>query len=248
MATRPNASSPPAPGRLARASGQRIVNPHVLAGEAALNTNRMSLAADESTLRQLGRDASFQVGNLPAVGAATLGLLGRRNANAGPRILLLLAVEPLFWHVVEVGVQLIEVALREGVVLVVVALGAGQRHAQPHRGGGRRRDRRILGRYSSGSAPPSKLTITLRLNPVAIFCVERGVGQQVAGDLLDGESIEGHIAVEGVDDPIAIAPHVAMVVDVVAVGVGVAGQVEPVRAPCARRSGAKPAADRRAVS
>jgi len=59
------------------------------------------------------------------------------------------------------------------------------------------------------------------------FLLECRAGQQIAGQLFDGELIERHVAIEGVDDPVAIQPDVAMVVDVVAVGVGVAGQVEP---------------------
>ena len=38
----------------------------------------------------------------------------------------------------------------------------------------------------------------------------------------------GRLRVEGVDDPVAPAGHVAAAVDVVAVGVGEAGGVEPV--------------------
>ena len=60
--------------------------------------------------------------------------------------------------------------------------------------------------------------------------VERGVGQQVAGELLDGELVERHVPVEGLDDPVAIGPHLAVVVEVDAVRVGVAGGVEPVAA------------------
>ena len=56
-------------------------------------------------------------------------------------------------------------------------------------------------------------------------------GQHVAGELLDRELIERHVGVEGVDDPIAIRPDRARPVLLVAVGVGVAGQVEPAPRP-----------------
>ena len=62
------------------------------------------------------------------------------------------------------------------------------------------------------------------------FLFERGAGQQIAGELLDRELVEGHVLVEGFDDPIAIGPDFAEVVEVDAVGVGVAGDVEPVAA------------------
>ena len=56
-------------------------------------------------------------------------------------------------------------------------------------------------RNCSGSMPPSWLICVLRLKPVAIFCVDRGVRQQVAGELLDGELIERHVAVQRGDRP-----------------------------------------------
>ena len=58
--------------------------------------------------------------------------------------------------------------------------------------------------------------------------VERAVRQQVAGELLDGELVERQIAVERVDHPIAIGPHLAVVVEVDAVRVAVARGVQPV--------------------
>jgi len=53
-------------------------------------------------------------------------------------------------------------------------------------------------------------------------------GQQVPGDLLHREAVEGQVPVEGPDDPVAVGPHLAVIVEVQAVGVGVAGRVEPV--------------------
>ena len=51
--------------------------------------------------------------------------------------------------------------------------------------------------------------------------------QQIAGQLLGRESVEGKVAVECVDHVIAVHPDVAVVVHRVAVGVGVADKVEP---------------------
>ena len=79
-------------------------------------------------------------------------------------------------------------------------------------------------------APPSLVVMLQRLKPVAIVLVERRFGQQVAGQLLDRELVERQVAVERVDDPVAVGPHLAVVVEVDAVRVGVAGRVEPVAA------------------
>ncbi len=60
----------------------------------------------------------------------------------------------------------------------------------------------------------------------------RGIRQQVARDLLDGELIEGHVAIHGVDDPIAIAPGVrTQAVAEETVAVGIACHVQPVPSP-----------------
>ena len=62
----------------------------------------------------------------------------------------------------------------------------------------------------------------------------RGVGpvvaDQVPRQLQDRELIERHVAVESVDHPLPVGPHFAVVVEVDAVRVGVAGVVEPVAA------------------
>ena len=58
--------------------------------------------------------------------------------------------------------------------------------------------------------------------------IARGARQQIAGELPGQELIVGKVAVEGADHPVAIRRHVAIDVRLVAVGIGVARQVEPV--------------------
>ena len=58
--------------------------------------------------------------------------------------------------------------------------------------------------------------------------VERGVWQQITGELFDREAIERHVGVERLHDPVAVGPHLPLVVEVETVGVGIAGDVEPV--------------------
>ena len=56
----------------------------------------------------------------------------------------------------------------------------------------------------------------------------RGVRQQVARELLGRETVEGFVAVERPDHPVAPGPHRAWAIHLVAVRVGVAREIEPV--------------------
>ena len=55
------------------------------------------------------------------------------------------------------------------------------------------------------------------------------IRQQVAGHLLGDKPVERHVVVERLDDPVAPNPHVAQAVVLVAVGVGVAGGLQPAK-------------------
>src|SRR5690606_20343802 len=58
-----------------------------------------------------------------------------------------------------------------------------------------------------------------------------GLGEQIAGELLNGELVVGHIPIKRVDDPIAVAPHGAAPIRFVAFRIGIAGEVEPLAGP-----------------
>ena len=74
--------------------------------------------------------------------------------------------------------------------------------------------------------------------------LERGIGQQIAGQLLDRELIERQVAVVGLDHPIAPPPHVAVAVDPGSRWCRHSGPRRASAPPSARRSAAKPAGDR----
>ena len=73
---------------------------------------------------------------------------------------------------------------------------------------------------------------------------QRAVRQQIAGELLDGELVELLILVERLDDPIAIGPHFAVVVEVHAMRIGISGRIEPIARRDVRHIAAKRAAYR----
>ena len=68
----------------------------------------------------------------------------------------------------------------------------------------------------------------LRLKPVAIFWSRVASGSRSPAICSIDELVERQVAVEGGDHPVAPGPHGAGEVVLVAVGVGVAGAVEPV--------------------
>src|SRR4029453_10164426 len=61
--------------------------------------------------------------------------------------------------------------------------------------------------------------------------LERRKRQQITRQLLDGELVEGHIPVEGVDDPVAIRPDRTRQILFKTVGVGITRRVEPPPSP-----------------
>ena len=73
-------------------------------------------------------------------------------------------------------------------------------------------------------------------------------GSRSPAELLDRESVEWHVVVEGLDHPIAPAPHIARTVVLVAVSVRVAGGFQPAeRHPLAEARRGQQALDRRSV-
>jgi hypothetical protein len=110
---------------------------------------------------------------------------------------------------------------------VVVAAAAAHRQAQERRG------RRLDAVDDAFDAPLLVDDAALGVHPVVAVEPRRDllrlrrVGQQIAGDLFDGELIERHVLVVGVDDPVAPVRHEALGVGLIPMRVGVARRVEP---------------------
>ena len=139
-------------------------------------------------------------------------------------------VDVSFLNVVEKGEQLVEIPLGDGVVFVVVALRATDGQTQPDRSQRARAVNRFLEQVLRGVDAAFAVLERVAVEAGRHALLDGGVRQQVAGDLLGREAVEGHIAVEGVDDPAPVAPGVrAEVVFRIAVRVRVARLVEPVQ-------------------
>ena len=150
----------------------------------------------------------------------------RRRRDEGGRVPVL-ERSSLLRDVVEVGEHLVELALGEGVVLVIVTAGAAHGQAQPDRGGGLDPIHHVFHPVFLGNDPAFPVSAVVAIEGAGDPLIQRGVRQHVACDLLDGEVVEGEVPVEGVDHPVAPAPHAALGVGLVAVGVGIAGGVQP---------------------
>ena len=128
----------------------------------------------------------------------------------------------------EERVELIEFLLRNRIKLVVVADGTLRGETEPgvDRGGGAvdgvaedvfGLDRAAFGRRDVAA-----------VEAAGDHLLARGIGEEIAGELFDGELIEGQVAIVSVDDPVSVGPHRALIVQVQAVSVAVARLVEPV--------------------
>ena len=133
----------------------------------------------------------------------------------------------LLRDVVEEGEERIEIALRERVVFVIMAARAAHREAHPDCAGGVHAIDHILDRELLGH--------DAALGIATVIAIERGgdllrksrTWQKITADLLDGELIKRHVRVEGVDHPVAPAPHPSLTVALVAARVRVTRGIQP---------------------
>ena len=81
--------------------------------------------------------------------------------------------------------------------------------------------------YSCGNGAAFEIDHVVAVEAGGDLVIHGRVGQQIACKLLDRELVVRHVLVVGLDHPVAPRPHRPQAVDVVAVGVGVAGKIEP---------------------
>ena len=113
--------------------------------------------------------------------------------------------------------------------IVFVRVAPRTTHRQTHEGGGCGFDAvdDILDLILVGNRPAFEIDHVVAVEAGGHLLLARGIRQQVAGQLLDGELIEWQVAVERVDDPVSPWPHPAQAVDVVAVCIRVACGIQP---------------------
>ncbi len=67
----------------------------------------------------------------------------------------------------------------------------------------------------------------ITVKPCRNFLRQGWIGQQVAGQLLDGKLVVGLIIVVGIDHPVAPRPHISGAISMHDRGVAIAGCIEP---------------------
>ena len=137
-------------------------------------------------------------------------------------------VEARLVDVVEEREQRVVIALRDRIEPVVVAAGALDREPEHRRAECVHPIDDVLGAELLFDAAA---LVGLAVQPVegrGDPLLARRARQEIAGQLPGQELIVGKVAIERLDDPVAVGGHVALEVVLVAVGVGVSRQIEPV--------------------
>ena len=178
------------------------------------------LSLEESRHFGVALDAVFGVDGADAIEAGLPDVIERSLAGGGGEQRKL----PGFADVREDRVERVVILGGDGIVLVIVAAGAGDGEAEEAAGDGV--DAVVdgfgegLGEFASEAEEPEG-------GEVAAVVV---VGELVGGQLELDEAVVGHVFVEGADDPVAVGVGIGEAFADVA-GVGVAGYIEPVAAP-----------------
>ncbi len=131
-------------------------------------------------------------------------------------------------YAVEERVELIILLLGNRIVFVIVALCATNSEAEKHL------SRRICAVHRVGNIKFIGVSSTLFIERHATIeagchpCGIASLGEEVACHIFHNKPVIGFVAVKGVDDVVPVEPHGAHGVIVIAVGVSVACEIEPV--------------------
>ena len=108
------------------------------------------------------------------------------------------------------------------VVFVVVALSAGYRHAQPSHAGGCDTVNNVEVSILGIDEPSFIAGHYIAMETASNLLLNRGVRNEIASKLCDGELVERHVRIESMDHPLTPKPHVAKRIIVIAAGIAIA--------------------------
>ena len=139
------------------------------------------------------------------------------------------------FRVVKEGEEPVIIALRNRIVFVVMALRTLERRAQPDGAGGVDAVEDLVDAalflVGAGLYVGRRRAVEARGDEWIGIFLWVGLGQEITGELHDGESVEGEVGIHRAHDPIAIGPEIAEIVALKTVGVGVAREIEPRTCP-----------------
>ncbi len=139
----------------------------------------------------------------------------------------LVPVHRILGETEEIREELVEFLLGERVELVIVTSSAPGGEAEPHRRGGLDPLHRVAHVVFLVDRSPFSGGHVASVEPGGDPLTQGRLREEIPGQLLDRELVEGLVGVERVDHPVAIRPDPTLVVEVQAVGVPVARGVQP---------------------
>ena len=137
------------------------------------------------------------------------------------------AILSLFRNVVEKGVELIKIALGNGIVFVVMTPRATDCESHPNSRGGLDPVGHILDEEFFRDDPALVVDSMIAIESCRKPLVVSWIRKQVARELLDRKLVERHVLIQGLDDPVAPRPLCFSNVALVATGIGIARRIEP---------------------
>ena len=111
---------------------------------------------------------------------------------------------------------------------MVVAAAALERQAEERGAEGRDAVVDVIDAILFLDAPPLRLLLMEPIEGGGEDLLVAGIGKEITGELPGDEIVPGEVAVEGPDHPVAPPPHRAIAIDLEAVAIRIAGQIEPV--------------------
>ena len=155
-------------------------------------------------------------------------LLFRSGQLHGRRRQKRVSIHSLLGNVVEDRKKLIELLLPDGVEFVVVADRATHGQTQPDRGSGFHPVHRVTRLKLLVNRSAFAGADVAAIEPRSDQLIPRGMRQEIAGQLVDGELVERKVLIERLHHPVAIRPNRPFVVQMQPVRIAVARRIEPV--------------------
>ena len=138
-----------------------------------------------------------------------------------------ISIHRFFGQAEEIRKELIELFLSQRIKFMVMTGGASCSQTQPN---GRCRFHSVDG-IANIVLFIDRPTFTGRyvapIEPGCHFLSKIRCRQKVSSQLLNGEFVEGHIPVEGLDHPVPIGPDLPFIVQVEPVGICITGRIQP---------------------